>query len=456
MMFDAARIAQATRGTLVRDGAAGPVVTDTRRIVPGAWFVALVGERFDGHDFLTVAAAAGCAGVVATRVPSGWDRGFVQVEDTLAALQDLGRAVRRGFRGPVVGITGSAGKTSTRVMVADVLRTLGHVHHTHGNLNNHIGVPLTLLDTPPDADVLVLEMGMNHRGEITLLQDIGAPTIRLITNVGAAHVEGCGSIEGVALAKRELFDGARPGDICIVNADDPRIAAMPLPDGVRVLTCGMAPHAMIRLEHVSIDPVGLHTHLRLQTPDGAIEAELGTPGAHLAMNAALAAACGHALGVTPSDIGRALSAFEPEGMRNRIEHVGAALVLDDAYNANPTSMEAALRTLAALPGRRVAALGDMLELGIVEAECHRDVIARALALPIAQVLVTGPRMQAAAADFSDARLRAFDDVAALTEALAPAFAGPEPAAVLVKGSRGARMERALDRVRPSSPTSGAH
>jgi UDP-N-acetylmuramoyl-tripeptide--D-alanyl-D-alanine ligase len=456
MNLDGRTIAEATRGELLRDGPEGPVVTDTRKIVAGAWFVALVGERFDAHGFLEQAAAAGCAGVVASRVPEGWTRGFVRVPDTLVALQDLGRAVRRSFGGPVVGITGSAGKTSTRVMVADVLRALGQVHHTEGNLNNHVGVPLTLLAAPPHADIMVLEMGMNHRGEIALLQDIGRPTVRVVTNVGAAHVEGCGSLEGVALAKQEMFDGARPGDVCVVNVDDPRIAAMPLPPGARVLTCGARADADVRLVDVAIDPEALSTRLSILTPTGSIRATLATPGAHLAANAVVAAAVGCALGVSLDAMGAALSRFQPEGMRNRLVRIGGALVLDDAYNANPLSMDAALRTLAALPGRRVAALGDMLELGPAEEECHRDVLARALSLPMDAVFVTGERMARAAASFSDDRLRVFPDVGALGEALHPWFAEDVASAVLLKGSRGARMERAIDGVRPPHLPGGGH
>lgn len=453
MIFDGAAIAAATGGALMHDGPAGPIVTDSRKIEAGAWFVALVGDRFDGHAFLPQAAAAGCAGILASHAPEGWDRGFVRVPDTLVALQDLGRAVRRGFIGPVVGITGSAGKTSTRVMVVEVLRSLGRVHHTVGNLNNHIGVPLTLLAAPDDADAMVLEMGMNHLGEIALLQDIGAPTVRVITNVGAAHVEGCGSLEGVALAKQEIFDGARPGDTCVVNVDDARIAAMPVPDGVRVVRFGACSDAEVRLERVDIDPDALTTRLAIRTPTGRLEVTLDTPGAHLAVNATAAAAVACALGIPDAAIGPALARFQPEGMRNRIERLRGALVMDDAYNANPLSMDAALRALAALPGRRVAALGDMLELGTVEADCHRDVLACALSLPIDAVFVTGPRMSAAAAALGDARVRAFDDVASLGEALEPWFAPGR--AVLVKGSRGARMERVLERLRPLSP-SGTH
>lgn len=441
MIFTGADIAAATRGTLVRDGAAGPVSTDSRRVPAGAWFVALSGDRFDGHDFLPHARAAGCAGAIVSRAPADWDAGLVVVPDTLVALQDLARAARRQFDGPVVGITGSAGKTSTRVMVTEVLRERGRVHHTEGNLNNHIGLPLTLCATPPDAELVVLEMGMSHPGEIALLQDIGAPDVRLITNVGPAHVEGCGSIEGVAAAKQELFDGARPGDVVCVNDDDPFVRAMPLPPEVRVVHYGRGEHCLVRLTDVAIDPDRLQTRLRVETPDGAVRAVLSTPGAHLAENAVAAIAVGFVLRVPPERMGPALARFAPEGMRNRVERVGGVILVDDAYNANPVSVAAALRTLAALPGRRIAVLGDMLELGDAEAQAHRDVLSLAQALPIQRVMVTGARMNAAARSPAEA----YPDVDALVAAL---LAGLAPGdSVLVKGSRGARMERVLEAVR---------
>lgn len=443
MIFDARTIAAATGGELLREGPAGPVGTDSRRVPPGSWFVALAGEKFDGHDFLGVVAASGAAGALVSRAPERWSAGLVQVPDTLVALQNLARFVRGQFHGPVVGITGSVGKTSTRVMVVEVLRSLGVVHHTQGNLNNHIGLPLTLCHLPPDADVMVIEMGMNHRGEIALLQGIASPTVRLITNVGAAHVEGCGSIEGVAAAKQELFDGASAGDVVCVNLDDPFIAAMPLPEGVRVITWGRHPDAQIRLTDVSVDGSRLQTRLRIETPEGTVRATLEVPGEHLATNAAAAVAVAFALRVPIELLGPALSRFQPEGMRNRIERIGGVAVLDDAYNANPVSMLAALRTLAALPGRRFAALGDMLELGAEEAPAHVEVLRAAVGAGLAEVWVTGPRMALAAASVPGARC--FDDADALGAALAEAAV--EGDSVLVKGSRGARMERVVERLR---------
>ncbi|MEN9787427.1 MAG: hypothetical protein RLZZ299_2691 [Pseudomonadota bacterium] len=448
MTFTAQAIAAATGGALRGGGAPPPqepggVVTDSRVVGPADWFVALVGETHDAHAFLGDVARRGCAGVVATHVPEGWALPWVEVGDTLVALQDLGRAVRAGFDGPVVGITGSAGKTTTRVMVAELLAALGPVHATRGNLNNHVGVPLTLLAYTPPAASMVLEMGMNHRGEIAVLQDIGRPTVRLVTNVGPAHVEGCGSLEGVAAAKQELFDGARPGDVCCVNLDDPFISAMPLPAGARRLTWGRHPESTVRLVSASVDGAALTTELHVRTPDGDVRATLPVPGLHLAQNATGAIAVAHALGVPVTTMADALGRYAPEGMRNRVVHLGGHRVIDDAYNANPTSMEAALRLLATLPGPRVAVLGDMLELGAVEEPAHREVLACAVSLGLDAVHVTGPRMAIAARAFAGVQVHA--DPETLADALLPSLA--PSTAILVKGSRGARMERVTDRLR---------
>jgi UDP-N-acetylmuramoyl-tripeptide--D-alanyl-D-alanine ligase len=443
MIFDARTIAAATDGELLQEGVAGPVGTDSRRVAPGSWFVALSGEKFDGHDFLGVAGASGAAGALVSKAPERWSAGLVRVPDTLVALQGLARFARDSFAGPVVGITGSAGKTSTRVMIVDVLRSLGVVHHTQGNLNNHIGLPLTLCQLPPDADALVVEMGMNHLGEIALLQSIARPTLRLITNVGEAHVEGCGSIEGVARAKQELFDGAVEGDVLCVNLDDPFIAAMPVPEDVRVVTYGRHPDAQVRLTDAAVDGERLQTRLRIETPDGSIRATLDVPGEHLAHNAAAAVAVGWALRVPIELLGPAISRFQPEGMRNRIERIGEVAVLDDAYNANPLSMTAALRTLATLPGRTYAVLGDMLELGEAERHAHAAVLHAAMTCGLAAVWVTGPRMAEAALHVPGVVV--FSDAEALAEQLVATIAAGD--SLLVKGSRGARMERVVERLR---------
>lgn len=451
MIYDGQQLAKATGGALVQDGPAGPISTDSRRLRAGDWFLALSGERFDGHDFLPHALAAGCAGVVAREVPEGWTAGFVRVTDGLSALQDIARATRRDFEGPVVGLTGSAGKTTTRAMVGLVLEALGPVHQTLGNLNNHIGVPLTIVAAPLDAASWVLEMGMSGFGEIDLLQEIGAPTVRLVTNVGAAHLEGVGDLAGVARAKGELFDGARPGDVCCVNQDDPRVAAMPLPEGVRVIRYGRSQACDVRLTDAAVDPETLATRFRIETAQGVVRGQLPSPGLHLAENATAATAVALALRVPLETVGPALARYEPVGMRQRIEDGPLGLrVINDAYNANPMSTAASLRTLAAVTGaRRVALLGDMLELGRAEAEAHHEALRLARSLGLDLVGTAGPRYQAAAADLAEATdpsrppppLLARADAEDLARAVRPFLR--EGDVVLLKGSRGLAMERVL-------------
>jgi UDP-N-acetylmuramoyl-tripeptide--D-alanyl-D-alanine ligase len=464
MMLRATEMALATEGILLRDGPPGPIGTDSRRVAQGSWFLCLRGDRFDGHDFLPHAAAAGCAGAIGETMPADWTAGFIQVPDGLLALQDLARWVRAGFGGPVIGITGSAGKTTTRAMVALALDALGPIHQTQGNLNNHIGLPLSILSAPVEASAWVLEMGMNHQGEIAVLQDIAQPTVRLITNVGPAHIEGCGSIEGVALAKGELFLGARPGDICCINVDDARVRTLPIPAGVRLLRYGSRLDSNsearcndaqiecdVLLTAAAIDPVTLHTRFHVETPRGNVRGAVRTPGLHLAMNATAAIAIAEALRLDLAPLSASLSAFEPVGMRNRIEEGPRGLrIINDAYNANPISMRASLLTLAAVAGaRRVALLGDMLELGEEEAPAHREVLEHARGLGFSLLGVAGPRFAAAAAGADDVLVAPDADRLALlvAERLTPGDV------VLLKGSRGMAMERVLHHLGATAPAS---
>jgi UDP-N-acetylmuramoyl-tripeptide--D-alanyl-D-alanine ligase len=444
MILRAEEIAEGTGGRLVRTGPPGTIGTDSRRLGPGQWFCALSGERFDGHSFLPQAQFAGCAGAIARHVPEGWTGGFVQVEDPLIALQRLARDVRRSFHGPVVGLTGTAGKTTTRAMIALALEGLGPVHQTEGNLNNHIGVPLTLLAAPLAARAWVIEMGMNHLGEIDLLQSIAEPTVRLITNVGAAHLEGVGSLEGVAQAKGELFAGARPGDLLCVNLDDLRVAALPRPPGVRICTFGRSEGADLRLTEAAVDPTTLATRFRVETRAGEVLlGQLPSPGVHLALNATAALAVGLGLGLPLAPMGAGLARYQPVGMRQRVEAGPDGLrVINDAYNANPLSCAASLQALACIGGgRRVALLGDMLELGAHEDAAHAEVLELALSLPLDLIGLAGPRYARAVAPYSLPHLVSAADAAALGVALSGRLQRGD--IVLLKGSRGMAMERCL-------------
>ena len=451
MKFSPEQFAAATGGVLHnrgQTGAAGAVCTDTRSIAAGDWFLALRGERFDAHDFIDQALAAGASGVIAERVHADWTAGHIAVDDGLVALQDLGRFVRAGFTRPVVGITGSAGKTTSRALIGLVLEGLGTVHQTRGNFNNHIGLPLTLLEMPQTADALVLEMGMNHAGEIALLAEIGRPTVRIITNVGAAHLEGLGSIEAIAAAKGELFDDARPGDICCVNIDDPHVVRLPIPDGVSVIRYGASADADIQLLEATVDPDTLNTHFRVSIDGRVIDAEVPSPGIHMAHNAVGALAVGTALNQPIDAMIAAIGRYTPVGMRLRIEDgAGGTRIINDAYNANPMSVAASLQTLAAIPRtahrRRIALLGDMLELGDTELACHREIAELAISLDLDMVGLVGPLF---AQVRSDDCLWAADAEAlglALRDAIAPGDI------ILIKGSRGMRMEHVLTGLKPT-------
>jgi UDP-N-acetylmuramoyl-tripeptide--D-alanyl-D-alanine ligase len=448
MILSAQDLALATSGSLRRDAPAGEVCTDTRKVRGGHWFLALKGPNFDAHDFLDQAVQAGAVGVIAERVPPNWSAGHIAVPDGLKALQDVGRFVRSSYRGPVIGITGSTGKTTTRALVALALSDRGQIHQTEGNLNNHIGLPLTILAAPVGAAAWVLELGMNHAGEIHVLQDIGKPTVRLITNIGVAHLEGLGTIEGVAKAKGELFDGARPGDILCVNMDDPRVAALPTPDGVRLIRYGSSHGCDVRLTDAAVDPNDLQTRFRIETPTGRVLGRIDSPGLHLATNACAATAIAVALRIPRDTIGPALSRYAPVGMRLRVEQApGQIKIINDAYNANPMSMAAALRTLADIPPsanvRRIALLGDMLELGQEEIARHKDMLDLALSLKLDLIGLAGPRFAEAAGNTPG--LTMAPDAKNLAHLVRDQLRPGD--IVLLKASRGMAMERILQELR---------
>ena len=448
MEFNAPTLALATGGTHVQNGIypegrnKGKICTDTRNIQPGDWFLAIAGERFDGHNFVEKARALGAAGVIGQHVPKDWTHGFVQVDDSIIALQNAARYTRAHFKGKVVAITGSAGKTTTRALVASVLSQSMHTLETHGNFNNHLGLPLTILRSNLDEDVWILELGMNHLGEIDLLQEIAKPHIRVITNVGAAHLEGVGDLDGVAKAKGEIFAGAQPADLCLINADDARICALKLPEGVRVQSFGYA-SKYIRIKEAYINAQKLTTHVGISTPKGDIDLAIASPGLHLASNIAIAVAIGVELDCTLEQIHKGVGQYEPVGARLRVEPGPRnTLLLNDAYNANPLSTRASLKTLASLSSHvRIALLGDMLELGAQAQQAHDDILAFALSLDIDVVGVCGSHFVASAQKHTAASLIYASDAIELGKRLLPLLKGSE--ILLLKGSRGSKMETLL-------------
>ncbi len=460
----------ATGGRLVGPRPPAPftaVTTDSRAVPAGSLFVALAGERFDGHTFVPAARAAGAAGALvwasaAESLALGLP-GFplVAVEDPLRALGDLGAARRRGVPSlRVLAITGSNGKTTTKEMLAAAAQSLGTMLKTEGNLNNLIGLPRTLLGMRGGVRVAVLEMGMNRFGEIARLTEIAQPNVGVITNVGPVHLEGLGSLDGVKRAKLELFRGMPAGGTAVVNADDPSLAdgaeGLPL-RALRVAVEGTPGGARARGLGVDVlaragatTPEG-RTPLTLETPAGAVSLALPAEGRHQAMNAALAAAAALAAGVALPDVAAGLERFTPvAGRFERLRLAGGVVVINDAYNANPVSMSASLDVFCAAPlgpgAIRIAALGEMRELGDATEGVHRELGRRLAALPLDQVYVYGPSAAVVVAGAREAgapegRVVALDAHEAIAEAIAPRLV--PGSAVFVKGSRGATMERVV-------------
>ena len=449
-------LAQATGGRWIDapPGEISGVSTDTRAIAPGNLFVALRGERFDGHDFLPEAAARGARAAVVERAQGATPGPLPRllVEDTLRALGAAARFHRRRFSIPVVGVTGSNGKTTTREMIAAILATMGPVLRNEGNLNNEVGVPLTLFRLSGEHRFAVIEMGMNHPGEIARLAAIAEPRVGVVTLAAPAHLEGLGTTEAVADAKAELYEGLPDDGIAVANADDPRLLKRALASGRRLLTFTAGPERrgdVAVLETVSRGADGLRAVLGIG--NRAVPVHMpALVGAHNALNAAAAAATAVALGATDREIARGLYEVRPVGRRLRLETLPSGLcLLDDCYNANPASMSAALRTLSDLAeGREKAAvLGDMLELGTFEEEAHRALGEEAARAGVRHLAAFGPRSRLTARSARAAGLDAFhtediDELAGWVKAaLVP------PAVLLVKGSRGMKLERLVEALR---------
>ena len=428
------------------------VSTDTRTLRPGELFVAIRGPNHDGHDFVEKAVGAGAAALlVCGKTAGGTGVPRVEVPDTVAALGRIAREVRQRFDGPVVAITGSNGKTTTKEMCAEILTALGvRTRRSPGNLNNRIGLPLSLLGLEDGDEALVLELGANHAGEIDELARIADPTVGAITQVAPAHLEGFGSIEGVARAKGELLGRIRTDGTAVLNADDPRVASLAERFGGRVLRFGIQAPAEFRAERVRVDETG--TTFSLTTPVGTLEARLPAPGLHLVSLALCASACtfatGHLSEQTLEDLAHGLARFRPAPGRLRVvRSPEGATIVDDSYNANPVSTAAALQTLATLArgGRTLAALGDMLELGGDESALHARVGREAAAAGVDLLVAVGPRSRHTAEGARGAGVPAVHVVADAQEAAALllGLVGPGDT-VLVKGSRGLRMERVVE------------
>jgi UDP-N-acetylmuramoyl-tripeptide--D-alanyl-D-alanine ligase len=450
-------LARALGGTLHGDGDTkfARVNSDSRSVGAGDLFVALVGEHFDGNNFVEQAIRDGAAAALVTRGRQ-WPAGpsLIEVDDTLDALGRLGAYWRSRFPLPVVGITGTNGKTSVKEMLAAVLRhQVGDegVLATAGNLNNQIGVPLMLSRIRNTHRYAVLEMGMNHFGEIHYLTNLAKPQVALVNNAGAGHLEFLGSVEGVARAKGEIYEGLAEDGIVVFNADDDYAGYWRgLANGRRVLDFGLN-DAAVRASKVEVGP--LQSGFVLHTPNGEAPVTLRVPGLHNVRNALAAAAAATALGLSTADIAAGLATYG--GTKGRLQQKRAAngaLVIDDTYNANPNSMRAAIDVLAAQQAPRILALGDMGEVGAEVATAHHEVCAYAKAAGIECLFTTGEQMQQAVTAFG-ANGRWFADHVSLAAAVTNNMTATST--VLVKGSRFMRMERVVDALTSPANMAGA-
>ncbi|MEY8386877.1 UDP-N-acetylmuramoyl-tripeptide--D-alanyl-D-alanine ligase [Oscillospiraceae bacterium 38-13] len=372
--------------------AVAAVCTDSRALTPGCLFLPWVGERFDGHDFIDAALASGAAGCLCARTPETLreDRFYIQVADTRLALRALASAYRDRFSIPVIQITGSVGKTTTKEMVAAVLGAKLRVWKTPENYNNDVGTPLTLLGLTREYEAAVIETGMNHFGEIEYLTAMVKPDIAVISNIGDAHIEYLGSREGILKAKCEIFQHLKAGGLAVLNGDDALLDTVTVP--FQTLRCGKSSHCQTRIEEISdhgVDGISC----TVATEKDRYPLNIPAPGEHMAYAAAIAVTVGEALGLSREEIVRGAASYVPAGSRMRVLRLSnRRMLLDDCYNANPQSVAAALEILARTEGeKKVAVLGDMGELGDIVNRAHYNLGTLASMLGIDLVFAIGKK-----------------------------------------------------------------
>jgi UDP-N-acetylmuramoyl-tripeptide--D-alanyl-D-alanine ligase len=439
--------AMAVRGRLVGDDRPyGAVATDSRTLAPGSLFVALRGPNFDGRDFVAAAAERGAIGaLVDSPLPHALPQ--VVVPDALRALQQLGHAWRAGFTLPIVAVAGSNGKTTAKEMTAAILARMGSVCATHGNLNNHIGVPVTLMRLEAAHRSAVIEMGANRIGDVAELVRLARPTVGLITNAGAEHLEGFGNLDGVAQGEGEMVSCLEPEATAIINADDAYAGYWRgVATARRLVTFGVHAHADFMAKNIvqGIERGEFATHFLLECPLGSCPITLKAGGAHNIANALAAAAAAAAAGASLEQITLGLADFRPVAGRLQLK-AGArdSWIIDDSYNANPSSVRAGLEVLRALPGDAWLVLGDMAELGAFADDSHSHMGAYARDCGVKRLFALGPQSSRAVETFG-AGAEWFADADSLARRL---LAELKPGVtVLVKGSRVNRLERVVQAI----------
>ncbi|HJS87136.1 MAG TPA: UDP-N-acetylmuramoyl-tripeptide--D-alanyl-D-alanine ligase [Acetobacteraceae bacterium] len=449
-LWTTAALAEATRGTLSAPFDVTGISIDTRTIAPGDLFIALRGERGDGHAHVADALARGAAGAM---VHAGAPGPTLRVDDTLAGLTRLGAAGRARFTGRLAAITGSVGKTTTKEMLRAALAAQARTHAAVASHNNHWGVPLTLARLPEDARFCVAEIGMNQPGEIAPLARLAGPHVAVITAIAAAHVGNLGSVEAIAREKASILRGLEPGGVAVLPADSPHLPLLRAEAGeARVVTFGAAPEADARLIEARADADG--SDLAIRVGGQVVRLRLPAPGQHMAMNALAALAAAEALGADIQRAARGLAGFAPvagRGVRRSIAVPGGnAVLIDESYNANAASMRAALSVLAMQPGtRRIAVLGDMLELGAHGPAEHRALAPDAAAADV--VFTCGTLMRGLHDALPLARRGAHaNDAATLAGIVADVLRAGD--VVLVKGSLGSRMRLVVSMLDPTMET----
>ena len=453
----AADVATAAGGRVVSGDPSTPVKRvsiDSRTLAPGDFFIALRGDRFDGHAFVADVLAKGAAGVVVQEARgSGGTAAVVEVSETTRALQDLARFVRRQSGARIVAITGSAGKTTTKEICAEMLSARDRVFRNKGNLNNHIGLPLSLLELRSGPDVAVVELGMNHPGEIRTLVGIAEPEVRVWTNVGDAHIGFFASADAIADAKAELLEHARPSDVLVANADDQRVMSRARTFTGRLVTFGVAAEADVRARDV--EALGLEgTRATVQTPAGEFRLQTPLLGLGNLANVLAASAVAVTLGVPLNAIAERASSLRAAHHRGELLRLpGGVTLIDDSYNSSPTALKQSLETVAAATGsaRKIAILGEMLELGDHAARLHQECGRAAAAASLHLLVAVGgdaARELASAAVAAGLPPASVVHVPSKHEAMGLATERVRPGdLVLVKGSRGIGLDTVVERLK---------
>jgi len=451
-MWKKQEVLQATNGKLQGDFAkANSVVIDSRKIQPDTLFVALIGDNFDGHDFVKDALAKGAAAAIVQKVPENLpaNASLIIVDDTYQALLALANFSRQRTQAKIVAVTGSIGKTSTKEAIRIGIAASGKTYATEGNLNNHIGLPLSLANLYKDADFGVFELGMNHKGEISFLTNILRPEIAVITNVEAAHLEFFNSVKEIAEAKAEIMEGITQGGTIILNADNEFynfLREKATARSLNILAFGKSKSADARLISSTVTKTGTETFASLRAvKDGvAISILQSAIGSHFAYSALATLLVAQALKLEITKTAAALKEFSEPAGRGKLIHKNGITIIDDCYNASPTSMKAAIAKLAAIGenGHKIAILGDMLELGEQSGELHKELLTSLQEHKIDKVYLAGKFMKQLY-DILPANMQAeYAETSAQLEIASP----QENDVVLIKGSHGSKMDIVRDRL----------